>query len=131
MDVFEFAAMIEETPIRSRVVEYSDDKCGALIGVSLTDVLSDVLSMVYSFYAQNMPEGEREQLAEACDTGNSSVYGTGIHPGHHVGLGIETGQQNEIGGAIGWLFSQCAAKIDAGHRRHSPVAHDELNRTFF
>lgn len=55
MDVFEFAAMIEETPIRSRVVEYSDEKSGALIGVSLTDVLSDGLSMVYSFYAPNMP----------------------------------------------------------------------------
>jgi arginine-tRNA-protein transferase len=55
MDVFEFAAMIEETPIRSRVVEYSDEESGALIGVSLTDVLSDGLSMVYSFYAPNMP----------------------------------------------------------------------------
>jgi arginine-tRNA-protein transferase len=48
MDVFEFAAMIEETPIRSRVVEYADQK--ELVGVSLTDVLADGLSMVYSFY---------------------------------------------------------------------------------
>ena len=54
MDVFEFAAMIEETPIRSRVVEYSHKDSGDLIGVSLTDVLSDGLSMVYSFYAPNM-----------------------------------------------------------------------------
>ncbi|WP_187431016.1 Aspartate/glutamate leucyltransferase [Roseobacter fucihabitans] len=51
MDVFEFAAMIEETPIRSRVVEYTDEASKELIGVSLTDVLSDGLSMVYSFYA--------------------------------------------------------------------------------
>ena len=50
MDVFEFAAMIEETPIRSRVVEYTDRVTGALVGVSLTDVLGDGLSMVYSFY---------------------------------------------------------------------------------
>ncbi|MGB2202628.1 MAG: arginyltransferase [Pseudooceanicola atlanticus] len=49
MDVFEFAAMIEETPIRSRVVEYSHPERG-LTGVSLTDVLDDGLSMVYSFY---------------------------------------------------------------------------------
>ena len=52
MDIFEFAAMIEETPIRSRVVEYSDriarQKC--LRAVCLTDVLDDGLSMVYSFY---------------------------------------------------------------------------------
>lgn len=56
MDVFEFAAMIEETPIRSRVVEYSCKESDALIGVSLTDVLSDGLSMVYSFYAPDMPK---------------------------------------------------------------------------
>ncbi len=50
MDVFEFAAMIEETPIRSRVVEYAHRSSGDLAAVSLTDVLSDGLSMVYSFY---------------------------------------------------------------------------------
>lgn len=56
MDVFEFAAMIEETPIRSRVVEYLDPARSGLIGVSLTDVLSDGLSMVYSFYAPDEPK---------------------------------------------------------------------------
>ncbi|NOD77271.1 MULTISPECIES: arginyltransferase [unclassified Ruegeria] len=56
MDVFEFAAMIEETPIRSRVVEYADPKTGDLIAVSLTDVLDDGLSMVYSFYDPNQPQ---------------------------------------------------------------------------
>jgi arginine-tRNA-protein transferase len=53
MDVFEFAAMIEETPIRSRVIEYADDD-GSLAAVSLTDVLDDGLSMVYSFYDPEM-----------------------------------------------------------------------------
>ena len=56
MDVFEFAAMIEETPIRSRVVEYTHKETGALTGVSLTDVLGDGLSMVYSFYAPHVPK---------------------------------------------------------------------------
>ena len=51
MDVFEFAAMIEETPIRSRVIEYADLETRSLQAVSLTDVLEDGLSMVYSFYA--------------------------------------------------------------------------------
>lgn len=55
MDVFEFAAMIEETPIRSRVIEYTrpagpDEKGRPLACVSLTDVFDDGLSMVYSFY---------------------------------------------------------------------------------
>jgi arginine-tRNA-protein transferase len=51
MDIFEFAAMIEETPIRSRVVEYKDPRDeDRLSAVCLTDVLDDGLSMVYSFY---------------------------------------------------------------------------------
>mgnify|MGYP000433104386 CR=1 FL=1 len=56
MDVFEFAAMIEETPIRSRVVEYTDPEDQALIAVSLTDVLEDGVSMVYSFYTPDLPQ---------------------------------------------------------------------------
>jgi len=59
MDIFEFAAMIEETPVKTRVIEYrcsdaampdlaeGDDH---LAGVCLTDVLDDGLSLVYSFY---------------------------------------------------------------------------------
>jgi len=56
MDVFEFAAMIEETPVRSRVVEYSDRDSGELVAVCLTDVLGDGVSMVYSFYAPDRPK---------------------------------------------------------------------------
>lgn len=55
MDVFEFAAMIEETPIRSRVIEYTDADTSELIGVCLTDVLADGVSMVYSFYTPDRP----------------------------------------------------------------------------
>ena len=63
MDIFEFAAMIEETPIRSRVIEYREpaengDE-GDLSAVCLTDVLDDGLSMVYSFYD---PSGQRDSL---------------------------------------------------------------------
>ncbi len=54
MDMQEFAAMIEETPVNSRVVEYrrtsGDGTLGALVAVCLTDILSDGVSMVYSFF---------------------------------------------------------------------------------
>ncbi|MDB5658269.1 MAG: arginyltransferase [Cypionkella sp.] len=55
MDVFEFAAMIEETPIKSRVIEYTraagpGERGRPLSCVALTDVFDDGLSMVYSFY---------------------------------------------------------------------------------
>jgi arginine-tRNA-protein transferase len=61
MDIFEFAAMIEETPVKSRVVEYRSSKVpdGAtrpLTAVSLTDVLDDGLSMVYSFFEPDRQE---------------------------------------------------------------------------
>ena len=55
MDMFEFAAMVEETPVRTRLVEYSDpsaahDARHGLRAVCLTDILDDGLSMVYSFF---------------------------------------------------------------------------------
>ncbi|HRO15585.1 MAG TPA: arginyltransferase [Paracoccus sp. (in: a-proteobacteria)] len=61
MDIFEFAAMIEETPVRTRVFEYRvpDPAAGpdtgpqagsALAAVCLTDLLDDGVSLVYSFY---------------------------------------------------------------------------------
>lgn len=60
MDIFEFAAMIEETPIRSRVIEYREEtNPDELTAVCLTDVLDDGLSMVYSFFD---PESDRDSL---------------------------------------------------------------------
>lgn len=55
MDIFEFAAMIEETPIKTRVIEYSrapeaGEYGDQLSAVCLTDVFDDGVSMVYSFY---------------------------------------------------------------------------------
>lgn len=64
MDIFEFAAMIEETPIKTRVIEYRSGatKPGQprpLTAVCLTDVLDDGVSMVYSFYD---PDREADSL---------------------------------------------------------------------
>ena len=61
MDIFEFAAMIEETPIKSRVIEYTrparEGETGRpLAAVCLTDVFDDGLSMVYSFYDPDLSE---------------------------------------------------------------------------
>lgn len=53
MDMFEFASMIEDTPVATRVLEYTlRDSAGRqrLIATCLSDILSDGLSMVYSFF---------------------------------------------------------------------------------
>jgi len=49
MNLFDFATMIEDTHIDTRTVEYRNN-AGQLLGVCLTDILADGLSMVYSFY---------------------------------------------------------------------------------
>ena len=58
MDIFEFAAMVEETPIKTRLIEFSDPQAARetemLKAVCLTDVLDDGLSMVYSFFDPDM-----------------------------------------------------------------------------
>ncbi|GER07642.1 putative arginyl-tRNA--protein transferase [Iodidimonas muriae] len=64
MDQQEFAEMVENSPIETMLVEYrlppkADDpenteNRGQLVGVALTDILSDGLSMVYSFFNTDM-----------------------------------------------------------------------------
>lgn len=54
MDMYEFSSMVEETPVRSRIVEYSmaygKYESTELSAVCLTDLLDDGLSLVYSFF---------------------------------------------------------------------------------
>ena len=59
MTVLDYAMMVEDSHVETKLVEYRahgpDSRIngrgtGALLGVALTDVLSDGLSMVYSFY---------------------------------------------------------------------------------
>ena len=54
MGLFDYVAMVEETPVTTHLVEYrrkhDGDEQGILIASALTDVLRDGLSMVYSFY---------------------------------------------------------------------------------
>jgi arginyl-tRNA--protein-N-Asp/Glu arginylyltransferase len=54
MGLFDYVAMVEETPVKTHLVEYRrvtpDGEPGALMACALTDVLRDGLSMVYSFF---------------------------------------------------------------------------------
>jgi arginine-tRNA-protein transferase len=57
MTVLDYAMMIEDSHVKTRVVEYRVRPAGSttrgagdLVGMALTDILGDGLSMVYSFY---------------------------------------------------------------------------------
>ena len=57
MTVLDYAMMVEDSHVETRIIEYrrrnpvsSINERGELVGVALTDVLSDGLSMVYSFF---------------------------------------------------------------------------------
>jgi arginyl-tRNA--protein-N-Asp/Glu arginylyltransferase len=58
MTVLDYAMMVEDSHVETRVVEYRSQPgrgrggsgTGPLLGVALTDLLSDGLSMVYSFF---------------------------------------------------------------------------------
>ena len=54
MSVLDFAAMIDETVVDTRLIEYrygpGHRECGALVATVLLDVLPDGLSLIYSFF---------------------------------------------------------------------------------
>jgi arginyl-tRNA--protein-N-Asp/Glu arginylyltransferase len=49
MGLFDYVAMVEETPVNTHIVEYRRAD-GTLVACALTDVLRDGVSMVYSFF---------------------------------------------------------------------------------
>jgi len=54
MSYLDYEYMVEDTPVSSIIIEYRltqpDGSTGELVGVALSDILSDGLSMVYSFF---------------------------------------------------------------------------------
>jgi len=53
MGLFDYVAMVEETPVNTHIIEYREQDGsarGRLVACALTDELRDGLSMVYSFF---------------------------------------------------------------------------------
>ena len=63
MDAYDFADMVEQTPVDTVVIEYRepavDGRPGRLVGACVTDKQTDGLSMVYSFF---IPDRARPSL---------------------------------------------------------------------
>nr|WP_047166940.1 arginyltransferase [Sphingomonas sp. Y57] len=85
MDELDFADMVEQTPVKTHVVEYreptANGRPGKLVGACLTDTQSDGVSMVYSFFETE--DGSRpglgtfiilEHIRRAAENGLPYVY---------------------------------------------------------
>jgi arginine-tRNA-protein transferase len=79
MTFADYKAMIEDTPIDTRVIEYRD-RAGRLIGAMLADELSDSYSAVYSFFEPSMARRSLgtymilDLVAAAKHRGHAHVY---------------------------------------------------------
>jgi leucyl-tRNA---protein transferase len=56
MTVLDYAMMVEDSHVTTKMIEYRLAGSGDLLAVGLTDVLGDGLSMVYSFYEPDAAE---------------------------------------------------------------------------
>lgn len=89
MTIGDYAMMVEDTHVATRIVEYrkrtegdglSENPAGKLIGVALTDIMHDGLSMVYSYFEPT--EGHRslgtymilDHIRRAVALGKPHVY---------------------------------------------------------
>ena len=85
MDEDDYADMVEHSPVNSLIIEYrepgSNGVPGRLIGAALTDRQADGLSMIYSFFATDVPTRPglgnfiiMDHIARARDAGLPYVY---------------------------------------------------------
>lgn len=60
MSYLDYEYMVEDTPVNSVLIEYrlagDSGETGPLVAVALSDVMSDGLSMVYSFFDPDLPD---------------------------------------------------------------------------
>lgn len=81
MDALDYADMVEQTPVDTRLIEYRDPVSGVLVAACVTDRQSDGLSLIYSFY-DTTPESRSglgtfivlDHIARARASGLGHVY---------------------------------------------------------
>jgi len=80
MAVVDYAMIVEDSHIETRIIEYRMRGSGELVAIALTDVLGDGLSMVYSFFEPDLAARSLgtfmvlDHIARAKRMGLSYVY---------------------------------------------------------
>ncbi len=94
MDDVDFADMVEQTPVKTYVIEYrepaEDGRQGRLVGACLTDHQADGLSMIYSFFDPDTDlPGARPGLGTSSSWIISCARGRSGCPGVYLGYWVE------------------------------------------
>ena len=85
MDEFDFADMVEQTPVKTFMIEYREPgergRPGRLVGACLTDQQGDGLSMIYSFFDPDLSDRPglgtyiiADHIRRAAESGLAYVY---------------------------------------------------------
>jgi arginine-tRNA-protein transferase len=95
MDESDFADMVEQSPVKTYVVEYRepsvDGRPGRLIGACLTDQQADGLSMIYSFFEPDLPTARA--LAPTSSSITSSAPPAPACPYVYLGYWVESSRR--------------------------------------
>lgn len=123
MDIHEFADMVENSPVETMLVEYRlAGETGRLVGVALSDLLGDGISMVYSFFDPD--EARRspgtfmilEHIERAARAGLNHIYlGYWIAGSRKMAYKSEFRPLERLG-PEGWY--RFTPELAAGDRRH-------------
>ncbi|MBI1198073.1 MAG: arginyltransferase [Phenylobacterium sp.] len=122
----DYVAMVEDTAVRTHIIEYrvsrEDGGPSDLVGCALVDLMSDGLSLVYSFYDPTMPRRSLgsfmilDHVVQACLTNLPYVYlGYWVRGSEKMDYKVRF-SPIELLRPEGWTLAQ-ARDLPAGARR--------------
>ena len=126
MTVLDYAMMVEDSHVKTRLVEYrrrgpdtsiNGRGAGALLAVALTDVLSDGLSMVYSFFDPEEDEPLARHLHDPRPYRAREAHGPALRLSRLLGLRLA---QDGLQGALPAAGAADAGRLDTGRCLISP-----------
>lgn len=81
MSIFDYSTMVEETSVRTHVIEYRiGNKNGPLVACALVDLLADGLSLVYAYFDPEYPKRSLgsfiilDHIRQATEVGLNYLY---------------------------------------------------------
>ena len=121
MTVLDYAMMVEDSHVKTRLVEYrrrgpdtsiNGRGAGALLAVALTDVLGDGLSMVYSFFDPEEEEPLARHLHDPRPYRARPTHGPALRLSRLLGARLA---QDGLQGPLPAAGAADAGRLDAGH----------------